>query len=109
MNGMVRIRARLDLKTEEDGGRRTPIPNRFRTDLNYVDNEFRMVMIELEKEYLFPGETATVVCNILLHSENEIDSLLCRAKTFIADGSNVIGDICLTEVIDRDQIRWTES
>jgi translation elongation factor EF-Tu-like GTPase len=108
-NGFAKFMAKLSLGTKDEGGRRTPIPNGFRTDLKFDDAQYRMVVIEFEKELLFPGESISAVCNILLHSEREIDHLLDMGSTIIADGPNVIGSVELEKVIEREKISWEDT
>ena len=75
--------AYLTLKSEADGGRRTPIQNGYRTDLNFK-NERRIVVIEFNKECFFPNESGEVVASVLLHSRDEIDYLLKIGSAVVA-------------------------
>lgn len=104
-NGVVRFRVYFTLKKEEDGGRRTPIKSGFRTDLEFKE-EFRMAVIEFEKEWLFPGEGLEAECNIMLHCNEEIDIVLDKTNMKVVDGANVIGTVRIIEALNADKVNW---
>lgn len=101
INEIVKFSAHLILKTEIDGGRRTPIKNGYITDLKFKDS-YRIVAIEFDKNLLFPGEASSIVCHILLHGEDEINYLLEFPQTFISDGPNIIGHIEINNIINKE-------
>lgn len=106
MNSIVKFRSFLYLKSEEEGGRRTPIENGFRTDLRYGNDQSRIVAITFDGDLIFPGESKSVICNVLLHSEDEIDELLGEKELSIADGATILGATSLESVINREEIKW---
>ena len=107
-DGMVKFHVRLSLKTEREGGRRTPISSGFRTDIKFNDDEFRMVVLEFDKNILMPGESCDAICTALLHGEGEIDHLLNLRSTVISDGPHVIGTILIKKVLNRNHVQWSE-
>lgn len=109
LSGMVKMIGDIQLLSTDDGGRFTPIPNGYRTDIKFRSGESRIIAIDFKKDFLFPGECCQAEINILLHSEKEIDYLLSGEKNTILDGENLIGDISILEVIDRGSITWSES
>ncbi|MEW8521515.1 MAG: hypothetical protein AB2552_00535 [Candidatus Thiodiazotropha endolucinida] len=105
-NGMVKFSVKLALLSESDGGRRTPIENGFRTDLLFRDGEYRMSVFEFNQNLLFPEQSIEAICTVLLHSEAEVDHCLALKKTIIADGSNVIGNVEILDVLGREDVIW---
>jgi len=103
---MVRLSIKLILFTGDDGGRKTPIQNGFRTDMKLNDDEYRMVVLEFDESKLFPGQSCDAICTVLLHSEKEIDQFLEMKSTVIADGPNVIGRIEVCDVLNREDLCW---
>jgi hypothetical protein len=91
---IVKFAAYLTLKSEADGGRRTPIKNGYRTDLSFKD-ERRILVIEFNKECFFPNESGEVIASVLLHSKDEIDYLLKVDSSSIIDGPTIIGELNL--------------
>ncbi len=106
-DGTVYFRASVTLKAEGDGGRKTPIQNGFRTDLEFK-KEYRIVAIDFSKDLMFPGEKCPAICKVLLHSDSEIEYLLREKTAHLADGPNIIGAVELIDVIERSKVVWDE-
>lgn len=108
VSALVKFHAILNLKAEIEGGRRTPIKNGFRTDLNYIGNQVRFAVFEFDEDFLFPGNSKVVICHVLLHSEQEIENMLKMKKTDIVEGPHIIGHVTIKGVIYREGIVWKE-
>ncbi len=104
-NGMVKFACLINLKNKEEGGRHTPISSGFRTDMKFND-EFRMVVIEFDQEWLFPGQEVQGNITALLHGDDEIEKVLENKTSIIADGANEIGKIEVISVLDRGNVEW---
>ena len=88
-----------------EGGRHTPISSGFRTDMQFGD-EHRMVVLEFDKEWLFPGESISAQMTALLHSDEEISRLIDIKVVSLVDGANQIGAVEIVSVLNRDDIVW---
>lgn len=89
---LVSFNAKLTLYPTKDGGRSTPIPDGFRTDIKF-QSEVRYCVINLASEALPPGSSASAIVHILLHDAHEKDYLLAQRRSFLIEGASTIGEV----------------
>lgn len=105
MNGIVKFKADFHLNSQAEGGRATPIQNGFRSDLEF-EKGHRIASVELTKELMMPGENASVILHVWLHSDQEIDWLLANGLTCLVDGATRVAEVTIVSVVDRDCVDW---
>ncbi len=103
---LVKFDVNLTLYTENEGGRRTPIENGYRTDIEFHAGQRRFVALQLASDFMAPGGTQRAICQMLLYSESEIDKTLNIKKMDLFDGATRVGTIIVDKVIERNDIIW---
>ena len=102
---IIEVRAKLTLYTTENGGRENGIKTGYRPNhvFEYLENptDFKttyMGIIEFEKEWILPGETANVKVTFI-KNQNIVELIKIGRIWRIHEGRWKIGEAQITEIL----------
>jgi len=93
------IEARITLVPTADGGRQGPAQTGFRPQFRYEGHDWDAVHDFVDKEWLYPGETA-VTHVTFLSPDAHVGRMVVGTKFELCEGQRVIGAGVVTRILE---------